>query len=156
MDPTFWIPLAIGAALSFIVSLFANYFTPTFSDFMNRRRTHFVERTRKSAMRQYAWVNALHSGKEDKYVFILNSWFFVLVYLIFSVGVFNAGILAAFVESDKPNISNFFLVLFAFVILKALYRCSHMMLMQSRLRDFEEYKRNLIDRWGEIDQTKIP
>jgi hypothetical protein len=140
--------------MSFIASLFANYFTPTFSDFMNRRRTHFIERSRKSAMRQYAWVDALHSGREDKYIFIINSWFFVLVYVVFSVGVLNAGVVSMYFEIDKPINSYLFLALFALTILKALHRCFHMLLMQSRLKHFEEYKQNLIDRWGRIDQTE--
>ena len=153
MSPTIWIGLAIGAVLGFIASLFANYFTPTFSKFMDRRRTHFIERTRKSAMRQYAWVDALHSGKQDKYFFIINSWFFVLVYVVFSVGALNAGILSTYFEIDKPINSYLFLALFAFTSLKAMRRCLHMLLMQSRLKHFEEYKRSLIDRWGRIDQT---
>src|ERR1700730_612455 len=111
MSPTMWIGLAIGTALGFIASLFANYFTPTFSDFMDRRRSHFVERTRKSAMRQYTWVDALHSGKEDKYIFIINSWSFVLVYLILSVLALNAGIVSMYFEIDKPIVSYLFLAM---------------------------------------------
>ncbi|MDQ6867063.1 MAG: hypothetical protein M3178_01095 [Pseudomonadota bacterium] len=154
MNSNFWMGLGIGAVISFVASLFANYFTPTFSDFMDRRRTHFIERTRKSAMRQYAWVDALHSGKQDKYFFIINSWFFVLVYVVFSMGALNAGILSTYFEIGKPNISYLILAFLAFTTVKAFYRCFHMLLMQSRLEHFEEYKRSLIDRWGRIDQTE--
>jgi hypothetical protein len=75
------------------------------------------------------------------------------VYVVFSVGVLNAGILSTYFEIDKPIISYLFLALFAFTTLKAMCRCLHMLLMQSRLKHFEEYKRHLIDRWGRIDQT---
>jgi len=72
MNAIFW--MAIGAAVSFVVSLFANYFTPSFSDFANRGMASVVERSRKTAMRRYARVRDFQFGKSDKYFYMLNMW----------------------------------------------------------------------------------
>ncbi len=152
MGPTFWIGLAIGAIVSLIASLFANYFTPTFSDFMNRRRASFVERSRKKALRKYAEVEELQSGKSDRYFFMIKGLGMIICYL-FMINL--AFILSSFIRFDKPDKIYFFYILFAimlFLLIRVGYIMLNMSLMQSRLADFEGYKQKLVKQWGSVEQ----
>jgi H+/gluconate symporter-like permease len=132
MGPTFWIGLAIGAIVSLIASLFANYLTPTFSDFMNRGRASFVERSRKKALRKYAEVEELHSGKFDRYFFIV----FITIY-----------------SQDQIYMVSAILAACLFLVIKITYIMLNMGLVQSRLTDFEQYKQKTVERWGSMDQS---
>jgi hypothetical protein len=147
MDATFWIGVSVGLVVSFIGSLFANYLTPTFSDFMSRGMASVVERSRKTAMWRYARVSEFQSGKSDRYFYMLNMWGWTISCWI---GSATLAITALFVigvgaKSYIPLVCSLFLFLEGIVVL--LIR----QLMQSRLANFDGYKQKLIERWGAID-----
>jgi hypothetical protein len=91
MNLGFWMGLALGAVVSLVASLFANYFTPAFSDFINRGRASVFERSRKKALRKYAEVEELQFGKFDRYFFMMNGWGFVIIWAL----LINWGLMAS-------------------------------------------------------------
>lgn len=153
MGPTFWIGLAIGAIVSLIASLFANYLTPTFSDFMNRGRASFVERSRKKALRKYAEVEELHSGKFDRYFFMMNGWGFVMLYIILINFGLTTIVFITIYSQDQIYMVSAILAACLFLVIKITYIMLNMGLVQSRLTDFEQYKQKTVERWGSMDQS---
>jgi hypothetical protein len=147
MNATFWTGIVVGAAASFVASLFANYFTPTFSDFMNRGTASVVERSRKTALRRYARVCELQSGKFDRHFYMSNMWGGTISCWI-SASVFAIMELFFLILNSSSYIPVIFGLGF---LLAGIFLLLNMFLMQSRLSNFEGYKQKLIERWGAID-----
>lgn len=147
MDANFWIGVSVGLVVSFIGSLFANYLTPTLSEFMSRGMASVVERNRKTAMRRYARICELHTEKFDRYFFMLNMWGWTITCWIASAVFQIMALLFLGIHSSSYMPLAYAILFFAlgsFVLFK-------MLLMQSRLSHFDEYKKKLIERWGNID-----
>ena len=152
MDWKFWAGLIMGGLIGLFASLLANYFTPTFSDYVNKRRTGFVEKSKKRAIRNFLIIKNLHEGKKDKYIYLMDRWAHVTIFLMVAV----AGVLIAEVVdiSAEDWIDEFVwdcsygLGVVSFGAMLVNY--FRVTLVQTRLQNFEEYEAGLIKRWGNL------
>ena len=78
----YWLLIA-GALLGYVVNLIATYTAPSVGWAFSKLKSGFIERNKARALAGYALVWGLKSGQVDKYIYALNNWGFILVYVVF-------------------------------------------------------------------------
>ena len=120
----------------------------------------------------FALVNRLHAGKRDRYIFLTMSSQIVAVIAIFSAGIavivfislestgtlkrlipinirFAESVLVAFVELIVS------VGVFAFLFASSVGLFKRILSIQRKLSNYEEYRRDIIHRWGKAEVSKI-
>jgi len=144
MGLTFWLSLGGGAAIGFVVSLLANYFTPTFSDFVNRRRSNFIERNKKRALENFRTIKDLHEGQRDKYLYLMELWGLLHLSVIFGTGFFVILTILNLLkeaQSKAELLARLTITIAALVcFMMAIFLMVLVRLVGARLRNFDAYK----------------
>jgi hypothetical protein len=142
-----------GVIASFIASIFANYYTPTFSQLLASQKSWFVERNRMRALRGYELALALHTGKRDKHLHILGMWSrFIALCIIFATAIILFSFRAFVVNGHIFAVGTFIAPLF---VAYALWKFVLIELLRWRLDSFELYEKRLIERWGAITEEEL-
>jgi hypothetical protein len=145
MQTEFWLGLIIGGVLSFLGSVLANFFGVPIGTYVARRKVSWVESNRKRALRNYRWIRDLHSGKKDKYLAYLVD----MATAILSTICIASAILLLLPAAPR---STWWDVAGACTIfLFALRHGIYLNIMRTRLDRFDDYKKTIMNRWGDVD-----
>jgi hypothetical protein len=140
-----WLLLA-GAVLGYVINLIANFTAPSVGSAFGKLKSGFIERNKAKALDAYAGVRDLKSGAWDKYLYALNSWGFIIVYLLFGTMGSIVGLLA------KDQATGVFALGSAMVgLLMAFRRISNLFLTLGRVENFEDSRAELLRRWPDVD-----
>lgn len=108
-------------------------------------KSGFIERNKAKALAAYAEVRDLKSGAWDKYLYALNSWGFILVYMLFCI---MSSIIAVLGNPEIKVPAGIGAVLTS---LMALRRTAYVVIALNRIRNFEDYRAELLRRWPDIN-----
>ena len=140
--------------------------------FLAKCKSLQFERAKLNELKLFALVRRLHAGKRDRYIFLTMSSQIVAVIAIFSAGIavivfislestgtlkrlipinirFAESVIVAFVELIVSV--GVFAFLFAFSV--GLFK--RILSIQRKLSNYEEYRRDMIRRWGKEEVSKI-
>lgn len=148
MDNVFWWGIVLGGAVGFVVSIVANLSTPTFGSYFQRSRAGWVEHGKRRALKQYEFILRFREGKEDKYMYFVAQWGYILFYVIMSVFMFLIG-----TKLDERG--ERLLQLTGYLAgLASLMRCLWVNLKLTiwywRMNNFDEYRMTLLRKWPEL------
>ena len=163
MDYIFWIGLAIGAILSFAASVVANILHTRITDLLDRRKTVTQSKRYAAATKFHTLIEELHSGKRDKYVYLMGVAVITIVSFSASVALGAAlVVLPAFKIQDTgyfdifglPDLSNPFDLLTLCVAFLCMIFLSASLLslraflnVASALDDFDEFDAEFKAKW---------
>ena len=139
-----WLLLA-GAVLGYPVALLATFTTPPLSNAFSKFKSGFIERNKARALAGYALVWGLKSGQVDKYIYALNNWGFIRVYVVFFA---MCSVVALLSNDPIGKWSN--LCGTVFLVLLVFRRTSRLLLTANRLANFEAYRAELLQRWPDL------
>jgi hypothetical protein len=144
MDRVFWLSIAFGGALGFVVSIVANLATPTFGDYFSRSKMGWIERNKKSAFKKFNAIQSFRRGAEDKYMYFVAQWGFILMF----------GIMDVFLETiPKDHLWQvvFFVVVQCYIAIQIAWLLVTLNLWYWRMNNFAEYKASLLKKWPDLD-----
>lgn len=139
-----WLLLA-GAALGYVINLITTFTAPSVGSAFGKLKSGFIERNKAKALAAYAEVRDLKSGAWDKYLYALNSWGFILVYMLFCI---MSSIIAVLGNPEIKVPAGIGAVLTS---LMALRRTAYVVIALNRIRNFEDYRAELLRRWPDIN-----
>ena len=140
----YWLLIA-GALLGYVVNLIATYTAPSVGWAFSKLKSGFIERNKARALAGYALVWGLKSGQVDKYIYALNNWGFILVYVVFFAMCSVVGLLSNDPLAKWSNLGGT-----VFLVLLVFRRTSRLLLTANRLADFEGYRAQLLQRWPDL------
>jgi hypothetical protein len=165
MGFSFWVGITIGGVISVLASFAANLFHSRMVDFLDSRKLGFQERRRKSALRLHRVIGSLHSGKRDKYIYML--WLSGAVWGSFLTGIvaLAAATIIASLGLPPPDVSvvsvlvdpvsktrllSAFAMMFmsTFGIFNTLYSMRRFREITEALDNFEKYEADFREKWG--------
>jgi hypothetical protein len=139
-----WLLLA-SIPISYLAGLLTVYTAPSIGTAFGKLRAGFIERNKARALAGYALVWGLKSGQIDKYIYALNSWGFILVYVVFFAMCSVVGLLSNDPLAKWSNLGGT-----VFLVLLVFRRTSRLLLTANRLADFEGYRAQLLQRWPDL------
>jgi hypothetical protein len=139
-----WLLLA-GAVLGYIINLMATFTAPSVGTAFSKLKSGFIERNKAKALAAYVEVCDLKSGTWDKYLYALNSWGFILVYMLFCI---MCSIIAVLGNPEIKVPAGIGAVL---GWLMAIRRTAYLVITLNRIRNFETYRAELLRRWPDIN-----
>ena len=137
--------LFAGTILGYIGNLVATFTAPSVGNALGKAKSRFIERNKAKALLNYFEARDLKTGVKDKYLYAMNSWGFILVYLGFSFASAIVG------SMDKP--SNLVGLLFLSSMgsgFMAIRRTGKLILMLDRVQNFEQYEATLKHQWPDF------
>jgi hypothetical protein len=142
----FWWGILIGAAASFAVGIVVNLSTPTFGNYFTRSKQGWVERNKLRAIAQYDFVRRFRNGTEDKYMYFVAQWGYILFGFIFV-----STMLLTMMLSD----TKIFLHLSAaagavFGLVYISWKHTNLYLWYWRMNHFEAYRDSLQTKWTDL------
>jgi hypothetical protein len=107
MNSIFWIGLAVGAILSFAASVVANILHNQITNLLDKRKIASQSKRYATAAQFHALIKDLHSGKRDRYLYLMR---LVIQIAVASTTAFTSlaavGVVIALTEGE-PNIDVF-------------------------------------------------
>ena len=104
MDITFWIGIGIGAVLSLFASIAANLFHSRINGYLEKRK--FVSQTKRKhrAFRLHQIIVDIHSGKRDKYLYVLRQSTGIIVSATILISALSSALVVfALLPVPTPN-----------------------------------------------------
>ena len=172
MTAIFWLAITLGGIVGFIAFTASDFATHQVVYFLARWKSLQFERAKLNELKLFALVSRLHAGKRDRYIFLTMSSQVVAVIAIFSVGIAvmvfvsleSTGILTKLI-SIKIGFAESVLVafvelivsvgVFAFLFASSVGLFKRILSIQRKLSNYEEYRRDIIHRWGKEEVSKI-
>ncbi len=172
MTAIFWLAITLGGIVGFIAFIASDFATHQVLYFLAKWKSLKFERAKLNELKLFALVSRLHSGKRDRYIFLTMSSQIVAVIAIFSAGIavivfvslestgtlkklipinirFAESVMVAFVELIVS------LGVFAFLFAFSVGLFKRILSIQRKLSNYEEYRRDMIHRWGKEEVSKI-
>ena len=172
MTAILWLAITLGRIVGFIASIAPDLATHQVVYFLAKWKASQFERAKLNELKLFALVRRLHAGKRDRYIFLTMSSQIVADIAIFSAGIavivfislestgtlkrlipinirFAESVIVAFVELIVSV--GVFAFLFAFSV--GLFK--RILSIQRKLSNYEEYRRDMIRRWGKEEVSKI-
>jgi len=172
MTAIFWLAITLGGIVGFIAFIASDFATHQVLYFLAKWKSLKFERAKLNELKLFALVSRLHSGKRDRYIFLTMSSQIVAVIAIFSAGIavivfvslestgtlkklipinirFAESVMVAFVELLVS------LGVFAFLFAFSAGLFKRILSIQRKLSNYEEYRRDMIRRWGKEEVSKI-
>ncbi len=172
MTAIFWLAITLGGIVGFIAFTASDFATHQVVYFLARWKSLQFERAKLNELKLFALVSRLHAGKRDRYIFLTMSSQIVAVIAIFSAGIavivfvslestgtlkklipinirFAESVMVAFVELIVS------LGVFAFLFAFSVGLFKRILSIQRKLSNYEEYRRDMIHRWGKEEVSKI-
>jgi hypothetical protein len=172
MTAIFWLAIILGGTVGFVAFIAPDLATNQVVYFVAKWKALQCERAKLNELKLFALVSRLHAGKRDRYIFLTMSSQIVAVIAIFSAGIsvivfvllestgtlkklipikirFAESVLVAFVELIVSV--GVFVCLLTFSV--GLFK--HILSVQRKLSNYEEYRRDIIHRWGKEEVSKI-
>jgi hypothetical protein len=171
MTAIFWLAIILGGIFGFVAFIAPDLATHQVVYFLAKWKALQRERAKLNELKLFALVSRLHAGKRDRYIFLTMSSQIVAVIAIVSAGIsvivfvllestgtlkkipikisFAESVLIAFVELMVSF--GVFVCLFALSV--GLFK--RILSIQRKLSNYEEYRRDIIHRWGKEEVSKI-
>jgi len=172
MTAIFWLAITLGGIVGFIAFIASDFATHQVVYFLAKWKSLKFERAKLNELKLFALVSRLHAGKRDRYIFLTMSSQIVAVIAIFSAGIavivfvslestgtlkklipinirFAESVTVAFVELLVS------LGVFAFLFAFSADLFKRILSIQRKLSNYEEYRRDMIPRWGKEEVSKI-
>jgi hypothetical protein len=144
MEPKDWLLILAGGLLGYVTSLLATFTSAGIAKSFGKVKLGWIERNRFRALKSYEVVRELKDGKVDKYFYMLNSWGFVIVWLIFTTST-------AVIGTNKPEEQQLIWAILSTIAgVLAFRRLILLIMMQSRIDNLEQYEQKLTERWPGI------
>lgn len=158
MDWIFWLGLALGAAISFPVSVLANLWTDRAREYLGKRRQIRLSNRKAKEIATYLKIRAIVEGDPTvKAVFDLERLSATRSLLMAILGMSIIGIgftvfLSPAFEEHKRTVRIFLFVYLAMtgiVGLNSFYEHYLMVQIRSKLGRFREYENRIREKWGD-------
>jgi hypothetical protein len=173
MTAIFWLAITLGGTVGFIAFIASDFATHQVVYFLAKWKSLQFERAKLNELKLFELVSRLHASKKERYNFLTMSSQIVAVIEILSAGMavivffvslestgtlkklipinirFAESVLVAFVELIVSL--GVFAFLFAFCV--GLFK--RILSIQRKLSNYEEYRRDMIHRWGKEEVSKI-
>ncbi len=172
MTAIFWLAITLCGIVGFIAFIAPDFATRQWVFCLAKWQTLRFKRARLNELKLFTLVTRLHAGKRDRYIFLTMSSQIVAVNAIVSAGI--AAVVFVSLESTAilkkvihPNIGFVESVIVAFTelivsfgLFALLFGCSirlfrRLLSIQRKLSNYEEYRRDVIHRWGKEEVLKI-
>jgi hypothetical protein len=172
MAGIFWLAITLCGFVGFTVFIAPDFATRSWVFCLAKWKSLQLKRARLNELNLFALITRLHAAKRDRYIFLIMS-----SQLAAAVAILGAGIAAAvfgFLESTDilKNLISFnirfaeriiaaflelivsfgLFALFASLSIRLVKRISS---IQRKLSNYEEYRRDVIHRWGREEVFKI-
>ncbi len=172
MTAILWVAITLGGIVGFIAFIAPDLATHQVVYFLAKWKASQFERAKLNELKLFALVSRLRAGKRDRYIFFMMSSQIVAVIAIFSVGIAvmvfvsleSTGILTKLI-SIKIDFAESVLVafvelivsvgVFAFLFAFSVGLFKRILSIQRKLSNYEEYRRDIIHRWGKEEVSKI-
>jgi hypothetical protein len=105
MGFSFWIGIAVGGVVSLLASFAANFFHSRMVNFLDSRKLGFQKRRRKNAHRLHSTIESLHSGKRDKYLYVLWLLQNATFAFVLGLGALLTGLIIVVLGRTSPDSS---------------------------------------------------
>jgi hypothetical protein len=168
MEAFFWV--IVGALLSFVASVIANYFDVSITKFVDSRRFYASEKRRQKAMTEFKRIRNFKEGRWDIHLFAIRQGIVGFIALILSAtNIIRSMLVPILKHSDPTPLRESFLgeeamttlltSVPAFIALIFLFwaQFSLLRLLRTvrRFENFERYKNDLIQKWGSVDPPQV-
>ena len=172
MTAILWLAITLGGIVGFIAFIAPDLATHQVMYFLAKWKSLQFERAKLNELKLFALVRRLHAGKRDRYIFLTMSSQIVAVNAIVSAGI--AAIVFVSLESTailktvihlnirfaESVIVAFMELIVSFGLFAALFGCSirlfrRLWSIRRKLSNYEEYRKDVIHRWGKEEVSKI-
>lgn len=151
MDSVFWIGIVLGGAVGFVVSIVANLSTPRFGDYFQRSKIGWLERSKRRALNAYQFILRFRNGTEDKYMYFVAQWGYILFFLLFLVFCF------VMIMTSRGALAHTIGTLGAvFGLFQTFWIHRKLSLWYWRMNNFEKYKASVKEKWPDLDVDVLP
>lgn len=146
MDPKDWILLLAGAIIGYFVSIVANLSTPSFGGYFSRGKAGWIERSKRRALKQFDFIQKFRSGREDRYMYFVARWGYILLYSLFTT-------FFAIVYLDAGTLATKYLALVGvfFTLMRGMWVHFDLYLWYWRINNFEIYRNSLQKKWPDLN-----
>jgi hypothetical protein len=172
MAVIFWVAITLSGIVGFIVFIAPHFVTDKLISFLERWRLLQNERIKLNELKLFALVTRLHTGKRDRYIFFTISSQIVGIVAILGAAVavlgflllegneglkklipFNIGIAGSVVVAFVEVI--LFLGVFAFFLTTSVRLFRRLVLIKTKLSNYEAYRKQVTKCWGKEEVSKI-
>ena len=165
----FLIAITLGGIVGFLAFLAPDFATDKLMSFLERWQRLQTERAKLNELKLFALVSRIHIGKRDKYIFFTMSLRIVGIVAIFGalLGFLwlegNEGLkkLIPFSIGPAGSVMVAFIALilsfgvFVFFLTTSVRLFRQLILIRTKLSNYEEYRKQLKKRWGPEEISKI-
>jgi len=172
MSVLFLIAITLGGIVGFLAFLAPDFATGKLMSFLERWQRLQTERAKLNELKLFALVSRIHIGKRDKYIFFTMSLRIVGIVAIFGallaiIGFLwlegNEGLekLIPFSIGPAGSVMVAFIALilsfgvFVFFLTTSVRLFRQLILIRTKLSNYEEYRKQLKKRWGPEEISKI-
>ena len=107
--------------------------------------------SKKRALKQYGFIQRFRSGKEDKYMYFVAQWCYILVFVLMALN----GVLLILMHKQGSighSIVDDVFFLFSLLLLAYVLRVHNKLhLWYWRINNFEEYRASLRKKWADLE-----
>jgi hypothetical protein len=171
MTAILWLAITLGGIVGFIAFIAPDFATRQLVFFLAKWKSLQFERAKLNELKLFALISRLHAGKRDRYIFLRMGSQIAAAVAIFSAGI--AALVFVLLESTDalkkltPVDIRFQSLIVAFVELMLsigtfvlLFSFSvrffkQLLSIQRKLVNYEEYRRDVIHRWGKEEVSSI-
>ena len=172
MAAILWLAATLGGIVGFFVFIAPGFATRQLVLCLAKWQSLQLQRAKLQQLKLFMLITRLHAGKRDRYIFLTMSLRIVAGIAIISVGIgvivfvllestdalkrliplnirFAQSLIVAFVELILSFAA--FALLFTF----CMRFFKRLMSIQRKLSNYEEYRRDVIHRWGKEEVSRI-
>jgi hypothetical protein len=172
MTAIFWLIVTLGGMVGFVVFIAPDFATRQSVSFLTKWRSLRRERAKLKELRLFALISRIHTHRRDRYIFVTMSSQIVAAVAIVGAGIaaiffvllVNTGALKKLIPVNIPFAQSLIaafieLILsigtFAFLFSLSILLCKRLLSIKRKLSNYEEYRRDVIHRWGKEEVSKI-
>jgi hypothetical protein len=172
MTAIFWLVVTLGGMIGFVVFIAPDFATRQSVSFLAKWRSLRRERAKLKELRLFALISRIHTHRRDRYIFVTMSSQIVAAIAIVGAGIaaiffvllvntgalnklipinirFAQSLIAAFIELILS------IGTFALLFSLSIFLCKRLLSIKRKLSNYEEYRRDVIHRWGKEEVSKI-
>jgi hypothetical protein len=172
MAAMFLLVVTLGGMVGFIIFIAPDFATRQSVSFLAKWRLLRRERAKLKELRLFALISRIHTYRRDRYIFLTMSSQIVAAIAIMGAGIaavffvslvntgalnklipvnirFAQSLIAAFIELILS------IGTFALLFSLSMFLCKRLLSIKRKLSNYEEYRRDVIHRWGKEEVSKI-
>jgi hypothetical protein len=159
MDTTFWVGIVIGAILSLVMSVLANLYNDRIKFAIEGRRRLSLMKKLEDELRTYRLIKDIREGKPEAYVILTTNQMQLIMLGILTILLLNFGLYTSAIQVRPDSALNIIPKLFpSFIVISSIFclwlinsRIKRLLAIRRKANHFEEYEKELKEKWGDID-----